>query len=322
MDALRRAFNDITKGYTKDNLFGRIIYIKHLNYADQIENDLKRDEFFKEAFDQGLHTNEQKSVLLKEAKLWTDHQEKELINSQKQITSLIEGKSKNMKMPSLVKQYNEMIKKEESEYHAKLMQKRSLLGLTCETYADKQLADYYIYTNLFQDSALSQHFFTLEEFDYLTENEMDTVTETYNRAIDNCSESNIKKLTIQPFFQNYFGLTGDNLGQFFGKPISELTFFQVRLINYGAHFRSIFGTHDVNKFPAAIRSDPDLISDYAEAAKKGKEDMEKQGAYEDESLVVGAKKEDITALGLKSRNVASEIAKSGGSAIDWVKNRT
>jgi hypothetical protein len=320
MDALRRAFNDISLGYSRETLNGRTIYIKHLNYADQTDNDAKREEFYNEAATQGLQNNEQKLATLIDGGMWSDKQEKEIAAAKGQITALLEGKQKNMSMPSLVQHYTDMIKKEEALYLEKVNARNRLLGLTCETYADRQLNDYYIYSNLFKDSALTTPFFAQNEFDYLTEAEMEEVTKAYNRAIDVCSENNIKKLAIQPFFQNYFGLTGDNLGQFFGKPICSLTFFQVRLLGCGAHFRHIFSSNDVSKFPKNVQDDPDLLSEYAAAAKRGKDEMQKQGAYDEDAIVVGAKKEDADVLGVKTRpGLASEIVKSGGDVIKWMQ---
>jgi hypothetical protein len=322
MDALRRAFNDVTLGYSRETLMGRTVYIKHLGYGDQVENDTKRDEYFNEARTQGLSTAEQKIVALIERGDWSEAKEKEIKACKTQIENLIEGKKKNMKMPSLVKNYTEQIKKEEVLYTQRLTAKINALGLTCESYADRLLNDWYIYTNLFADKALTIPFFTQEEFDYITEPDMDVVAKTYNVAMEICGEPNLKKLTIQPFFQNYFGLTGDNLSQFFGKPIAQLTFFQIRVLSLGAHFRHIFSSHDTSKFPEDVRNDPDLLTDYAAAANKGKEEMEKQGAYDEDSIVVGGKKEDTDVLGVKTNpGLASQIAKDGGNVVEWMRKR-
>ena len=322
MDALRRAFNDVTLGYSRETLMGRTVYIRHLSYGDQVENDAKRDEYFNEAKSQGLSTNEQKLALLTEGGQWSDAKEREIKASKTQIDSLIEGKQKNMRMPSLVKNYTEQIKKEEKLYIDRLVAKNRLLGLTCETYAERQLNDYYVFINLCADSTLTAPFFTRDQFDYLTEEEMDVVNKAYATAMEVCSDANLKKLAIQPFFQNYFGLTGDNLGQFFGKPIAQLTFFQIRALSLGAHFRHIFSSHDTSKFPENVRNDPDLLTDYANAARKGKEEMEKQGAYDDDAIVLGAKKEDADILGVKtSPGLAAEMAKSGGNMVEWLRKR-
>lgn len=322
MDALRRAFNDVTVGYSRTTLMGKTAYIKHLSYADQVENDLKRDEYYNEAREQGLSTADQKLATLIEGGQWSPAKEKEIAASKAYIIDLIEGKRKMMNMPSMVESYNGKIKAEEKVYAERVVAKQVLLGLTCESYADRQLNDWYIYTNLFADKALMTPFFTENEFDYLTEPEMDVVGKTYNVAMEGCGEAALKKLTIQPFFQNYFGLVGDNLGQFFGKPIAQLTFFQIRLLSLGAHFRHIFSSHDTSKFPANVREDPDLLTDYANAARKGKEEMEKQGAYDDDAIVIGAKKEDSDVLGVKTNpGLATQIAKNGGNMVEWLRTQ-
>jgi hypothetical protein len=140
----------------------------------------------------------------------------------------------------------------------------------------------------------------------------------YNAAMEGCSTQNIKKLAMQGFFQEYFSLTGENISQFFGRPICQMTFMQVKLLSYGRHFGSIYQNNDLSKFPKNVLEDPDLLTDYAMAAAKGKEEMQKQGAYDEGTVVVGAKKEDAKVLGVKSGgSVVADIMKNGGNFMDW-----
>ena len=97
-----------------------------------------------------------------------------------------------------------------------------------------------------------------------------------------------------------------------------MTFMQVKLLSYGRHFLNIYQNHDTSKFPKSILDDPDLLTDYVIAATKGKEEMQKQGAYEEGSVVVGAKKEDAKVLGVKSGgSMVADIMKNGGNFVDW-----
>lgn len=322
MDVLRRAFHDISVGYSRGKIFGKTAFVKHLNYSDQIQNDQKRTEFFDQALAQGLFTNQQKIESLNKQDLWTDKDEKGLNDIKKMINELVDGKKRNMNMPSLVANYNKMIITEEEKFDEKNSRKVRLIGLTCESYADRELNDYYIYTNLFANEQLTTPLFSEFEFDYFTEESMILLTQEYNKIIEVSSDQNIKKLAMQSFFQNYFALTGDNFSQFFGKPIASLTFFQVRLISYGSHFRNIYSTHDVGKFPANVRDNPDLLMDYASTVDKSKKEMQEKGAYDEDAITVGMKKEDSKVLGINSKNrLAEEINKSGGNVIDWAMKR-
>lgn len=318
MDHLRRAFHDISVGYTRGHVLGKPCYIKHLAYADQVGFDAKRDEFYAEARAAGTQSNEERLQSLRDQGLWNDVMEKEIADSKLMLDGLYEGKKANMKMPSMVKGYAVQIEREEKIYEEKLAKKRQLLGLTCESYAEQELNDFYIYSNLFEDEKLIQPASALADFDWFTGSELGNLIRDYNVLMDVCSGQNIKKLAMQLFFQEYFGLVGDNLTQFFGKPICQLTFFQVKLLNYGAHFRNIYQNNDVSKFPTNVLEDPDLLSDYASAAAKGKQEMQKQGAYDEGAIVVGMKKEDEKVLGIKGQtSLAAQIAKSGGNVVDF-----
>jgi hypothetical protein len=322
MDVLRRGFSDITAGFTRSFILKRPAFIKHLNYADQMDCDRVREDFFNEAKRDGIQTNEEKLKVLKEQGFWSDAKEREMKDITTVIEGMIEGKKLNVKMPSLVQKYNQQIKAEEEKYALKMMEKNQLLGLTCESYAERQLNDYYIFANLFSNKELSAPLFLPEEFDYFDDLKVSEIVKDYNLALEPCSEHNIKKLAMEPFFQNYLNITGENLYFFFGKPISSLTFFQVRLLNHGQHYRYIYQNHDTSKFPKNVLDDPDLFSDYASTASNAKKEMEARGVYDQDAINIGVRDEDAKVLGIKTKNnLATEIAKSGGNVIDWAMKR-
>ena len=322
MDTQKRAFRDIAAGYSSGSTLGKSVYIKHLSYSDQIDGDDKWHEFFNEAKSQGLSTFDEKLTQLKRDGIWTDAKEKEIADCRRTLEGMYEAKKTQMKMPTLVKKYVDQIKEEEKRLTDKIAERGRLAGLTCEVYADQENSDYYILHNLFKDKELSEPFFGDHEFDYIEEAALKQVAEDYRNIMTPCSDQSVKKLSMQPFFQNYFALVGETLTNFFGKPICALTLNQVRLLNYGAHFRHIYTSNDVSLFPKDVMDDPDLLSDYASAAAKGKEDMRAKGAYEEDAVVLGAKKEDRKALGIKdSGNITSEIIKSGGNVMEYLMKR-
>ena len=318
MDHLRKAFRDIAVGYTHGVFLSRAGYVKHLSYADQISFDSIREDFIATAKREGALTDEERVAQMKRDGSWSDTKDKEIRDCQMMIDGIIEGKKKNMKMPSLVKRYNEQLKEQEKIRADKMREKAALMGLTCESYADREVNDHFIFSNLFSDKALEKPLFSDGEFQYMADREMNQLIADYNEAMDGCSSQNIKKLAMQGFFQEYFGLTGENISQFFGRPICQMTFMQVKLLSYGRHFLNIYQNQDVSKFPQSVMEDPDLLTDYAAAASRGKEEMQKQGAYEEGAVVVGAKKEDAKVLGLKqSTSVVADIMKNGGNFMDW-----
>lgn len=326
MDLLRRAFRDIAAGHTRGLILGRTAYIRHLSDSDQCDLDQKREEFLEEAREIGLPTDEARLAMLRAAGQWSEAKDRELDTARRYITDLREGQKKNAHMPSMVKGYAQRIADAEKDYHTKTDEKRRLMGLTCDVSADREVNDYYIVTNVFADPGLSVPLFPPGEFAYLKDGGPGGVGEIvahYNAAMEGVSERNVKRLAMQPWFQKKFQLAGDDYTTFFGCPICDLTFYQVDLLRFGAHFRHIYSSHDVSQFPKNVLEDPDLLTDYATAAAKGKEQLQQQGAHEEGAMVVGLKSEDSKAMGVKTRNPMSEIVKNfGGNVLDWAAKRS
>lgn len=322
MDVLRRAFHEITEGRSEGKVLGKVAYIRHLSYRHQIEQDATKEAFHKQARDNGLPTNADRLVELKRTGEWSDANERDLVGKRTFLSGTREGK-KTIKMPSLLKDIDRRIAEAEKDYDTCARRKYDLIGLTCESFADREMGDYYIHSNLFADSALTTPLFGGTEFDYFDGATMRQLIDEYNAIMDTCSDYHVRRLAMQPFFQGYMGLIGDRFIDMFGVPISRLTFYQVRLLNQGAHFRHIFQTHDVSQFPKDIQEDPDKLVDYAAAATKGKADLDAKGASDEQTIVMGVKKEDAKAMGLKNAggNLVASIAANGGNAMDFFAKR-
>lgn len=311
-DLLRRTLRDISAGCTSAIIAGRPAFIRHLNYADQIGIEDRRDEFYREAISAGLPTNQQKIAMLKKQGFWSDQKDIELDQARQTLAGLIEAKHKNANMPSLVEAYIKRISEAESDLEKKEAEKRRLLELTCEVYADKSVNDFYIISNLFIDKQMQTHLFTEDEFDWLTDPDVSRIVSDYNNAMEGCSDKSLKKLAMQGFFQRRFQLCGDDFTSFFGCPISELTDYQADLIRYGSHFRSICQTHDVSTFPPSALEDLDLLIDHANAITKGKQEMSERGANDQNTTVVGLKSQDRKALGVgKNTTAMNEMFRFG-----------
>lgn len=322
LDLLRHAFADIIAGQSSGKVGGRSCWVKHLSHSDQIGFDARREAFYEEARREGTVTEDEKIAQLRKDGEWSDEKELALTRARQYVIELEEAKIKNAKMPSMVEGYVKQIETAKKDYETKLIEKRILIGLTCEVYADREINDHYILSNLFEDKEMHNGFFGPGQFEYLTDEEVQTIVADYNIVLEGCSDANLKRLAMQPFFQRYFGLTGDNLRDFFGKPICNLTFFQVELLRYAAHFRHIYSTHDVAQWPKEVQEDPDRLTDHANAVSKGKEEMQKQGAYDQDAINVGMKKEDAAALGVKQNpNLIGDIMKSGGNVLDYFAKR-
>lgn len=320
MDHLRRAFRDIAAGYTRATILGRPAYIRHLSHADQVDIDQLREDFLNEAKAQGIPTDEERLAQLVAEGKWTDGHARDLARAKSYIAELEEGKRKNANMPSMVAGYVQRIDEARKDYEAKALVKRQLLGLTCEVHADMEVNEHYIVANVFEDAAMTRSLFANGECDlaYMSDAKVTAVVQDYNAAIEGCSDKNLRRLAMQGFFQRYFQLVGDDLMAFFGRPVCALTFYQVDLLRHGSHFRHIYTTHDVSQFPKNVLEDPDLLTDYAVATTKGKQDLTQAGAFEQGAMVVGMKAEDAKVLGVKATNPLEELKKHGGNFMEMV----
>jgi hypothetical protein len=105
--------------------------------------------------------------------------------------------------------------------------------------------------------------------------------------------------------------------QFFGIPICQLTYNQVRLIVYARVFKSIFDNNE--NIPEQIRSDPKKLLDYGSISKDEREKMKEKISGGDGSTLVGATQEDYDYIGIeRPSNTVSlhEEAKKKGGTLD------
>ena len=104
----------------------------------------------------------------------------------------------------------------------------------------------------------------------------------------------------------------NQLNKFFTKPIYELSFYQLNLLNYAKVLNSII--ENVEKIPESIKKHPDKLLDYAEAKSKNKDVVEKSKDKQGFS-VVGATKKDMGEMGVSDELSVSpfQLAKEKGS---------
>jgi hypothetical protein len=227
----------------------------------------------------------------------------------------MEGR-KNAPLPSMVSKITQQIEEDTKLYDKKMRERNEYLGLTCENYAQRRLNEYYIVKSLYSDNKFSQALFSQDEFEELSDIEINTLISQYNGIMDVCSELNIKKLALQDFFQSYYALCNNDFSAFYGKPIYQLTMLQVRLANYARYFKNIFENYDTSTMPKSLYDDPDKIVDWVKATDRAKKEMEKT---KDAAMSgqAGMTKEDRKALGIKAGPdpLMEAMQKKGGGSL-------
>lgn len=269
---LRKAFCDITKGFSSAFFNGKKIFIKHFSHYDQTELDVLYKSFVENGLTKGLPSNETRiNELLKDGE-WTQQNEDDIKFLEKRITDLKKSREAIFKKSDLEKQ-NKVIKEEEKKLQKILEKKDELIGKTAEKYANRCLNEYYVKHSLFLDDKFNIPFLPEEDFDNLLPEEYSRIISFYNEETKNLDERAIKEIAIQDFFMIYWNVAENDVYRFYGKPICELTYNQLNLSIFANIFKNAL--KEPEKIPEKYRYDPDELLNYLKMSDNLKEKLEK-----------------------------------------------
>ena len=309
---LRTVLFDIVEGFSRmETALGRCS-IKHFNNHDQHDLEQHYEDIYDRARKNGLPTEKESLELLRDEDLWTEEEEGKLIEVRKYGETLKQTK-KNLIIPSQIENINADIAAADKEHGELLLKRQSLLTETCESYAKNKNNDYSIYLCLYKGKKRTKKFLGWDEFCELPKPALSELFTDYLTASKHLSLSNIKYLALSPMFSSYYNVLGSkNLHDFFKKPVHELTFYQLNLLNYTKILNSIL--ENVEGIPESIKSCPDDLIDYAESKQKNKNVVEKSKDKQGFS-VMGATKKDMDEMGVSDELAVSpfELAKKKGA---------
>jgi hypothetical protein len=282
---------------------GKRVYIKHLSHFEYIQYEELSDQYRKEA-EESIPNEKNKLKYLIDNNLWNNDKETEIERQRDYIMRLQEGR-KTFSQPSMLANHDKLISEESGKLTRMLTERFNLLGLTAEMYAERQINDYYMLHNLFVDDRLVTPLFSEEEFEDLSDDDVSNITQCYDTAIKGCSEDYIRRLSVQDFFMRYYTLCDNNISFFYGKPICQLTHYQVSLGNYAKYYRSLIENYDLSNMTPEKRQDPEEIEKFVNVKKNADKALEKGMAP------VNMSKDDIKTLGLQDK-----IAKMPNKAMN------
>jgi hypothetical protein len=314
----RKVFRDVARGYTKISMGGETAFIKHLTQHDQVELDDIEDGYFQKAKTRGLPTEEEILELLKEQGVWLDKDESDIEDSRLYLQTLNDAK-RTIILKSQIDAQNELIAKVEKELEGKLEDRYKVLGNTAEKYSKEKTNDHYIIRAFFHDNKFEDCIFTEKDFWEMDDRHLQKAIRLYNSYYKMFSESNIRHLCLQDFFYSYFPFAESPV-DFFGSPIVELTYNQLRLIVYTKIFKNIFERNE--NIPAHLRKDPDALLDYGNISDAAKEKIKEKMDVDGATSFVGATQEDLDYLSLREKkegdsvrtiSLSDEAKKKGGT---------
>lgn len=293
MQILKTIFKDICAGYSSFQYLDSEVFIKHLTQEDSYLIDLEHDKYFERAARRNIPTRSEKLVQLQESGDWTQKDERSLKEHEDYIKNL-NVTYKKMVIESQKKNITKQIEEGEKKKNQILYKKLSLMGITCEKYAEDKTNQYYIYYSIFKDKDLTNRYFTDQEFDELDDGELGKLINLYSETLSTITTLNVKKLSVSDFFTSRFYLCGDNLHLFFNKPILSLTFNQINLLNYGNYYKRLLQNNDI---PAELLDEPDQIEDFVQTSRNAKESLDKN---QNQNVGVVGGKRDMENFGAKS----------------------
>lgn len=314
---LKVIFSEILRGYTlvENKDFGKI-KIKHFNNFDSAELDIKNRYFYEKARDQGLPTREQKIEYLLKEDIWDEKKNKEILNLKTMIAGLKNSKSKVF-LQAHIDDINRQLEENQLKLAHLEIQKEELIGFCAENYAQRRINEHYMQKAILKDNG--EFLLSDEDFEDLQQDELMGLISTYNKNTRKFESPNLKKISLSGFFTNLFYLCENNAYTFFGKPLVELTFYQVELFGYARYYKSLMESSE-SKVPDEVRQDPEKIVEWFESSKNAKEVMDKSqtaGKEGSATSLVGATKQDLKRLGLDNPNetisLAKKAAEKGGS---------
>jgi len=304
---LKLIFSEIIEGYSfvPSKLFGDL-KIKHINNFDAAKTDIKNHYYFEKAVSQGLEKREDKIDYLIKEKLWDPEKDKQAKRLEDMLKGMRKTKSK-LFLQTQIDAINKDIEKNEIELNTILAEKETIIGFTAEEYAQRRINEYYMYISILDENG--NRLFKEDEFQELDEEQVAEIMTVYSKNNEKFKAEVLKKIALADFFTNIFYLCDDNVFNFYGKPVINLTFYQIEIYSYGRYFKSLIQNSE-DKIPDHIVEDPDKLIEWAQSSKNVKEVLEKSSGEEaGASSIMGATKEDLAKAGVNQDQDVIDLSK-------------
>ena len=224
-------YQDIISGCSTSD--SKPIFFRHLNELDYIailRNKLQSKQKYITA---GIPDEEERMKTVIEFGEWSQEKE-EAINNLRLSISDNEKNLPNFVLPFQKEAVKRGIAKDRKDLLDLLMDRHQVLGTTANELSNQESNAFILYISIYTDVACQQAYFpTLKACEDVDQMEFESLSEDMNKIMERFSESNIRQLSIMPFFLNSFSYSKDHLYTFLNKPIISLTSNQLLLFSQG-----------------------------------------------------------------------------------------
>ena len=298
-------------GYTEAVFEGQTVYVKHVSIKDQRYLHKYHDKYKQLALAKGLQSEEDKLKYVIDEGIWEEKDDLEI----EALTSETENLKRTARAIFLKSQrdsINQQIEENKKKIFTLQQKRKEVVGQTADDYADSRSGDEILRFLLFKNKDLTEHFYTEDEFGELEAWQVVALGKIQKEIQDRLTDAVIQKAVLRPFFSMYLSLCEDISG-FYGKPVTELTIYQLRVALFGRMFFNIFQYTD--NIPENIKDDPEKLLAYSENQKNKDTSAIKDDAAG--SAIFGATKEDVSNLGGTEGGVSlTEEAKKHGGQLN------
>lgn len=258
---LKVALAEILNGYSpvSSPTFGKI-FVKHFSNLDNSEIEEKYSEIYQLAVENELPTLEIREKEILEGPYWKEEKNRRIKDLETFIPNLRLSKTKLIRdadKNAIQKQINDA---EDELLKLKLI-KNTLVGVTAETFTNRKVNEFFIYQAIFTSPELKTKRFTQEDYDELDESVIHELVQVYNKSLEKFNEQTIKKVALTPNFSNSFYLCNDDPLVFYGRPVIQLTFYQIDLFANAKYFKAMIQNAG-QKVPQEILNDPEKLVDW------------------------------------------------------------
>lgn len=232
----RIVYSEIVKGYSYDTLGG--FFLKHFGEIESSETERVRRLYLKEMEAQGILSEPEKIKLLEINGHWTKEDEASYRQYQDEIEGLRLSLHKLI-IPQQQEHMGKIIEKKIEENKNKWSTRAQLLGTTREIYAGRKAAEFHILSTFYKDKQLTIPAFNQEEIDNLSDEQLNIYMNVYQEIHEVFVDKNFKRIAVCPFFLNTYLMSDNNPYFFYGKPLVQLSTYQLALFNRAAFYKNV-----------------------------------------------------------------------------------
>ena len=285
-------------GYTECKIDKKDVYLKHITIRDQRYLHKYYEKYKQLALDRGLETEDERIAAVIKDEIWTEDDD-----SKQTIKATF--------LPSQREVLQDDLKKRRAELADLAIKRKEIVGKTAEDYAQVRSGDELLRCLLYKNVDLKDYLYSDYQFAELETWEVADIAKIQQDIGLKFSDSVIQQAVLRPFFSMYLS-SCENMAQFYGRPVVDLTIYQLKVAAYGRMFFNIF--QNVPDIPDNIKDNPEQLIAFSDAQMNKNKNSGGIDENADATAVFGATKQDIDTVAGEGKTVSlsEELEKHGG----------